>query len=72
MEIVMDSCQVQVVNGPNGAQNIKALVAIDIKSGLRVIIPLTLDDARKVGTALASGIVIATAPIDVRGNGQSH
>jgi hypothetical protein len=62
MEIMMDTADINV--GKN-AQGMRAIVAIDRKSGLRVVIPLDDAGARAVADGLTAGLVMAHRAIVV-------
>jgi hypothetical protein len=61
MEIMMDNSDINV--GKN-AQGMRAIVAIDRKSGLRVVIPFDDAGARAVAKGLTEGLVVVQKVLD--------
>jgi len=55
MEIIMNEAEIKIGTRADG---IKAFVAEESRSGIRVIIPLNDEAARAVAAALVSGIVV--------------
>ena len=66
MQIVMDEAMVSVGTGPDGA---KVMIAVDKQSGLRVVLPMTDQSAKIIAAALSTGLVIASGPLTMKGNG---
>ena len=69
MEIVLNNCQVQVGQGPNG---IKLLQFLDPNSKIIVTIPLTQDAARSIGAALSTGLIVAQGPLKTESGSNGH
>lgn len=52
----MSGADIKIGTAPNGD---KAVVAVDMQSGVRVIIPLTPEGATALASGLAGGLVVA-------------
>jgi hypothetical protein len=61
IEIVMQNAQISIGSGPNG---IKLLQVVDPQAHIAVTLPLDPESARKVGTQLASSLLVATGPLN--------
>lgn len=60
MEIIMNNSRVEVGNAANGD---RIMQVTDNKSGVVIIIPMTPEAARSIGTALSTSLVVAGGPL---------